>query len=389
VADSSLEAVTQLLELWAGGKWDADQTVPDEVAGLLSAAKSAIQRARDEELARHRRQNEAVDVAVDLLTRIVIQGDLAQDALEPPEGSSGGVAALYDCVNQSAQLLRQFVQSMKLTSDELTTGSRLTQALLEHNARVLGEQATTAEELASTLAELKSTSVEIERSATIVEQLSKQSQTASAAGSTAVQDFSVLMSEVEENAGLVAVAADTLSRSVVRIDAVIRLITEVADRSDMLALNAALEAARAGEAGKGFAIVAEEMRRLSARVMVNTGEMSTLVAAVSAATDHVREQASATIEVAANGHSRAVAALSNLGGIIEAVHETASAAQHISVATGQQRVATTQAAEAVSEMSDEVRQLADGTGKTRASAARLASLTSQIHQLMKRFSRVE
>jgi methyl-accepting chemotaxis protein len=384
LSDPVLISAIELFELWAAGKWDADAKVPDDVKPLIAAAQRAVRRGREEESLKCRDLEQAVDVAADALARIVIQGDLAQDPLPLPE--SVGLAALYDAVNQSNQLLRDFVRSMKLTASELGSGSQLTYGLLEHNSQVLKEQARTAQYLANTLSGLKGTSLEIELSATSVAALSREAQSASLSGSSAVQDFSTLMSEVEKNAEAVAESVASLSKSVQQIDAVIKLITEVADRSDMLALNAGLEAARAGQAGRGFAIVADEMRRLSARVMGNTTEVAGLITAVRDATDHVRLRAGENIEVAASGHARAIAALENLGGILGAVHQTAEAAQHISLATQKQRSATADAAEAVTELSNEAQEVATGTENTRISAERLATLSVQMEHLVKRFS---
>ena len=382
--DAAFTSAVELLEQWAAGKWSPTAPVPPGAERMIAAAKGAVKRARDEEGFRAHELEKAVDIAADSLARLVIQGDLTQPPLPQVTGSLG-LSALYEAVNQSAQLLREFVSGMKVAATELGTGSRTTHELLRNNAQVLNAQATTSQELAATLTQLNAASVEIARSSATVAVLSKQSQQASTAGSAAVQDFSVLMSEVEENASMVSSAVDSLSKSVQQIDAVIQLITEVADRSDMLALNAGLEAARAGAAGRGFAIVAEEMRRLSARVIANASEVSTLITAVRLATEKVRERAGSNIEVAASGHARAIAALENLGGIIEAVHETAAAAELISHATGQQRMATTQAAKAITELSEEVRLVASGTEKTRQSAERVASVSTWMETLVQRF----
>ena len=146
-----------------------------------------------------------------------------------------------------------------------------------------------------------------------------------------------------------------------------------------------MEAVRAGPAGRGFTIVADEMRRLSARVTGNAAEVSKLVAAVREATENVRKQAGANIEVAATGHARSVAALDSLGGIIAAVQETTAAAKQISHATRQQMAETATAATKVTELSEEVRQVASGTEQARAAAERAASVSIWMERLVQRF----
>lgn len=374
--------LTELFAQWAAGNWAAEGPAGSEAP--VAAARAAVKRARDEERHQAEQAEKAIDIAADALARMVIAGDLTQAPL-PAETTSPGLAALYDAVNQSAGLLREFVQGMKAAATELSAGARTTHGLLENNAQVLNAQATTAQSLAGSLTQLKTSSVEIARSASTVAALSKQAQVASTAGSNAVRDFSLLMREVEDHASLVSTAVTTLSQSVLQIDAVIRLITEVADRSDMLALNASLEAARAGAAGRGFAIVSDEMRRLSARVLGNASEVSRLIAAVREATTRVSSEAASSIAVASSGHQRAIAALENLDGVIAAVHETAAAAEIISHATGQQKASTTQAAQAIGALSDEVRQAALGTDKTRVSAERVTSVAAWMEKLVQRF----
>ena len=116
MSDPTLISATQLFELWAAGKWDAAVPLPEDAARLVLAVQRAVKRGRDEERAKTLQLEQAVDIAADALARMVIQGDLAHEPLTLPD--SIGLAALYDAVNQSKQLLRDFVRSMKLTASE-------------------------------------------------------------------------------------------------------------------------------------------------------------------------------------------------------------------------------------------------------------------------------
>lgn len=118
----------------------------------------------------------------------------------------------------------------------------------------------------------------------------------------------------------------SLSEAADRISAVIRLISDVAERTNLLALNATIEAARAGEAGKGFAVVATEVKNLATQTARATDEIGSQIAAIQGAT------------------SQAVAALHSIGDTIERMSEITAA---IAASVGQQQTATQSIAEAV------------------------------------------
>jgi methyl-accepting chemotaxis protein len=124
-----------------------------------------------------------------------------------------------------------------------------------------------------------------------------------------------------------------LSKRVERIGTVVEVIDEIADRSDLLALNAALEGAKAGDAGRGFSIVAAEMRRLAENVMESTKEIKNLITEIREATHAAKEASDGNKKMAGEGEKLGGNAMQSVTGILSGIQETSDAARVIHLAT--------------------------------------------------------
>lgn len=376
-----LEALGRLLEAYGRGEWDTPRTGVSQ--GLLEKVDHAFARARTEEQAAKDRLTVDMEKAVDALVGLVIQGDLSAPELKGTKEDL--LLPLYAAVNQSALLLRGFVTTMAQAVRDITSGVGSVNTQLAKTEQLLGEQATTTQELAATLTELSTASREIEDSTGAVAKMAQDSLRSTERGSKAAKHFNELMQLVRSSAGQVNDSVRKLADAVQRVGAVTDLITEVADRSDVLALNAALEAARAGEAGQGFGIVADEMRRMSSRVLASTAEVKALVETIRTATAQVHAEASTNVETALKGEKQAQEALAELGLIGLAVRDTTEATLSIQHATAQQRSATSQAAEAVGSLSQEARTALDASRSVREAASSLTTLATTLTDLVRRF----
>jgi methyl-accepting chemotaxis protein len=149
-----------------------------------------------------------------------------------------------------------------------------------------------------------------------------------------------------------------------RIGEILDVIRDIADRSDLLALNGSLEASHAGEGGRGFALVASEMRRLAERVTASVSDVKKLVS-------DIRDSGSST--VMATEESKKLA------------EGTTDAARQITFVTQQQRSGTEQVSQSIKGIADVVSQAVSATTQTRSSAQGLKSQADRLSALVKRF----
>jgi methyl-accepting chemotaxis protein len=149
-----------------------------------------------------------------------------------------------------------------------------------------------------------------------------------------------------------------------RIGEILETIRDISDRSDLLALNGALEASRAGEAGRGFGLVAAEMRRLAERVMSSVHDVRSLVGDI---------RASGSSTMMATEDSKKLAA------------STTDAARQITLVTQQQRSGTEQVLQSVREIAETLTQSVAAMAQTRASAEQLKSQADKLSSLVLAF----
>ena len=167
-----------------------------------------------------------------------------------------------------------------------------------------------------------------------------------------------------ENTDVMVKRIGELSSHAGRIGEILEVIRDIADRSDLLALNGSLEASRAGEGGRGFALVAGEMRRLAERVTASVGDVKKLVS-------DIRDSGSST--VMATEESKKLA------------EGTTEAARQITFVTRQQRSGTEQVSHSVKDVAEIIMQAACATSQTRESAEGLKLQADRLADLVRRF----
>ncbi|CAM4324137.1 methyl-accepting chemotaxis protein [Corallococcus sp. ZKHCc1 1396] len=334
--------------------------------------------------AEHRKQVAAqeIDQALDSLIILVREGDLSRwnTSTEDPQ-----LGPLLEGFGKVIETLRIFVREINEAALRLSSSANQVLAASTQHETSSTEQAAAIHETTATMEELKHASAQIAENAGSVARVAEETLGAARAGRGAIGEFIQAMQQIRSDGVAVADSISKLSKRVERIGTVVEVIDEIADRSDLLALNAALEGSRAGEAGKGFSIVAAEMRRLAENVLESTKEIKNLITEIREATAAAAGAADASKHATESGEKLGAVAAQAVEGILAGVQETSDAARVINLATQQQRTATEQVVASMAEIEDVTRQTTQASKQATGAAAELTQLAGRLAELIKRF----
>ena len=323
-----------------------------------------------------------IDQALDALISLVRQGDLSRWNTQTQDPQLG---PLLEGFGKVIETLRVFVREINEAALRLSSSANQVLAASTQHETSSTEQAAAIHETTATMEELKHASAQIAENAGAVARVAEETLGAARSGRGAIGEFIQAMQQIRNDGMAVADSIAKLSKRVERIGTVVEVIDEIADRSDLLALNAALEGSRAGEAGKGFSIVAAEMRRLAENVLDSTKEIKNLITEIREATAAAAGAADASKMATESGEKLGSVAAQAVEGILAGVQETSDAARVINLATQQQRTATEQVVASMAEIEDVTRQTTQASKQATGAAAELTTLAGRLAELIKRF----
>ncbi|MCA1844813.1 MAG: methyl-accepting chemotaxis protein, partial [Actinobacteria bacterium] len=207
-------------------------------------------------------------------------------------------------------------------------------------------------------------------------------------GLAAVHSIVDGMGEIRSTLDTLAAGILDLSEQAAQINEIIATVTDFADQSNLLALNASIEAAKAGEQGRGFAVVAAEVRNLADQSKEATGAVRTILGEIQRATNAVVLATEAGSRSAEERSGQARQAGEVIGELTSVVHQAAQAVQVIAVSAHEQSVGMDQIATAMNEIRDASTSYAEGSDALQRSASDLDAVATALRDLASRY-RVE
>lgn len=204
-------------------------------------------------------------------------------------------------------------------------------------------------------------------------------------GNRAVRDTLEGMQRIRASVQATAKKIKSLGDRSLEISEIINVINDITEQTNLLALNAAIEAARAGEAGRGFAVVADEVRKLAEHSRTATKDIAALIKAIQAETNEavvVMEEGTKEVEVGARLADQAGKALEAISSV---VRQSAELVQEISLASKQQVRGTEGVANAMQIISNITRQTSQGARQTARTVENMVKLSEQLNEALSQF----
>ncbi len=300
---------------------------------------------------------------------------------EAEEAKAAAEQATRNGVHTAAERLGVIVHEARGASSALTDVIHGVVSGIDTQRRYSGETA-------AAMVQMTAAVIDVARNASAAAESAEGTQKDAEHGSRIVADTIAAIGEVNTKAGLVAENMNTLGQQVQGIGQVMNVITDIADQTNLLALNAAIEAARAGEAGRGFAVVADEVRKLAEKTMGATKEVSDVIKSIQAsAAENQRVVGEASLAVA-RSTELAQAAGDSLANILAIANSTAGKVQSIAAASEEQSASS----EEINRGTDEVNRIAISNSelmeKADLSVRNLDDATRRLSELVKELERV-
>ncbi|MBF0559212.1 MAG: MCP four helix bundle domain-containing protein [Nitrospirae bacterium] len=259
----------------------------------------------------------------------VAKGDLRIKIETKPQDETSVLASMKEMVKN----LRNSVKAMSATSESVASSSEELSATVHQMSGRVAEQSNRANQIATSTAEMSQTVIDIAKNASEIAASGNETLTIAAEGADVVHktvdEVQVIAKSVGESSELITSLGDRSKQ----IGEVVTVIKDIADQTNLLALNAAIEAARAGEQGRGFAVVADEVRKLAERTAKATTEISDMINAVQSETDRAVSAMEESLRRVDSGVEFSTKAGNGLQKIVESVQSLQGRVQQIASAT--------------------------------------------------------
>jgi len=288
--------------------------------------------------------------------------------------------AIADSINFAVEALRSLVTTINETAVQVAAAAQETQATAMHLAEAAEHQAQQITSASAAINEIAVSIDEVSKNSAESADVAQRSVQIAAKGAEVVRQTIQGMDSIRDQIQETSKRIKRLGESSQEIGSIVELINDIAEQTNILALNAAIQAASAGEAGRGFAVVADEVQRLAERSANATKRIETLVQTIQADTNEaVSSMEQTTAEVVAGARLAEDAGLA-LGEIEKVSNDLADLIQNISEAARQQSAAATNISATMNVIQEITTQTSVGASQTAESIGNLAQLAADLRR---------
>ena len=292
---------------------------------------------------------------------------------------------LADEINSLVDKIRKIISQIAQTSEQVSSSAIELQSNAVQMAAGAEHVAAQAETVATAGEEMSATSGDIAQNCQMASEGSQQANAAAVSGARVVDETIAVMNSIAERVKSSAKAVESLGSRSDQIGEIVGTIEDIADQTNLLALNAAIEAARAGEQGRGFAVVADEVRALAERTTRATREIGEMIKAIQQETKGAVIAMEEGVSEVSKGSEKAADSGRALEQILQQINDVNSQIHQVATAAEEQTATTSEISNNMQQITEVVADTSRGAKESAAAANRLSALADDLRRIVSQF----
>jgi methyl-accepting chemotaxis protein len=316
------------------------------------------------------------------LTAKVAEGDLTVHCEARGTDEIGQVvSSMCKMINN----LKQLMGDIKSSADAIASGAKQLRSSSDKIANNMSSETSQSTQIATSTEEMTQTVMDIAKNSSNIAASSQEAAQTAREGEEVVKrsvtETQMIAKAVSESSGMMIVLGERSKE----IGAIVEVINDIADQTNLLALNAAIEAARAGEQGRGFAVVADEVRKLAERTAKSTAQISEMIGAIQAEIDKTVNSMQTATQRVEQGVTLSQEAGSSLSTIVRNVNDLQGMVQQIASATEEMSSVSEQISNDINAIATETRDISDSVSKIVDASGDMEQLAIKLQGLTAKF----